>query len=315
MNEQIATFPMPHPFEIRATAPRALAPDSLMVNWGDAPAGAVGQFYWPELDAHEVVDLARGQYGTHVLTPTDPHTVSCPVGGLTYIPVPSGSGSYAGLLTVTAPSATKRSDTFTVAVRQLSWAQSGAELTPSRTATPRRAKAASASVIRSRNYRRVIGAFQLTVTTPAQDSLLTEERTLALYRWLTQQMPTSKRWHPVFARFVEQIAERVTAYGGDPAAITPSPLGAVPWHEWPQPPGHGTPHHDEHFGKIKAVVFNHFGDFEGFLLEDTHGDEWEFRSRELRVLRLVREAEEHRTFCAVRSENDGLVRSIWLYSE
>jgi hypothetical protein len=215
--------------------------------------------------------------------------------------------------TVTAPSTTRPSDTFSVTVRQLSWAQSVGEAKVPTAASLRHAEETAGPAITSRSYRRVIGAFQLTVPAPANGSRLTEERTLALYRWLLQQMPTSRRWHPVFARFVEQVAQRVTAYGGDPRAIPPSPIGALPWHDWPQGPDSQRAH-SEHFGKIRALIFDHFGDFAGFSLEDDHGDECEFRSREMRVLRLAREAEECRTFCAVRSEGDGRLRSIRLHA-
>jgi len=43
-------------------------------------------------------------------------------------------------------------------------------------------------------------------------------------------------------------------------------------------------------GKVAGLVFDHFGDFEGFLLQDLHGGEHRFDSRELEIRQLVHRA-------------------------
>ena len=49
--------------------------------------------------------------------------------------------------------------------------------------------------------------------------------------------------------------------------------------------------YEEHFtGKVEGVVFDRFGDFEGFLLKTVHGEERKFQSRETEVEELAHRA-------------------------
>ena len=41
-------------------------------------------------------------------------------------------------------------------------------------------------------------------------------------------------------------------------------------------------------GKVEALAYDRFGDFEGFVLETQHGDRRFFASREERIEALVR---------------------------
>jgi kumamolisin len=52
-------------------------------------------------------------------------------------------------------------------------------------------------------------------------------------------------------------------------------------------------------GKVAGLVFDHFGDFEGFLLEDFHGSEHRFNSHEPEIRELVHHAWEDRIITTV----------------
>jgi hypothetical protein len=149
-------------------------------------------------------------------------------------------------------------------------------------------------------WRRVLGAFQLTIPVKAKEALLlTEERQLSVLRWIAEAIPHNNRWYPVFRRYLEQIAVRVKVFGGDPTRILPSPTGeGIPKHrrrEEYEPRMAFT-------GKIAGLIFDRFGDFEGFLL-DTEDGERKFRSREKDIAELAERAWRERlriTVCAER---------------
>jgi kumamolisin len=61
---------------------------------------------------------------------------------------------------------------------------------------------------------------------------------------------------------------------------------------------------EEHItGKVAGLVFDHFGDFEGFLLEDLHGREHRFESHEEEVRELVHRALMDRNMTTVRTDH------------
>jgi hypothetical protein len=96
------------------------------------------------------------------------------------------------------------------------------------------------------------------------------------------QTPPQKRWYPVLLRYIADIAGRVLGFGGDPDTIQPSPVGDVPGLKRPPPPTVR-----EVTGKIETIIYDHFGDFEGFVLETQSGGHHHFYSREATM--LVRE--------------------------
>ncbi len=128
--------------------------------------------------------------------------------------------------------------------------------------------------------------------------------------------PNDGPWYPVFHRYLEIIGGRVTSFGGNPGQILPSPLGngvpglpGYPGHPGPpgHPPGHGPgpahppdpggpgeEHHPSFCGKIDAILYDHFGDFEAFILETFEGERRRFESHESRVLALIERAWMHR---------------------
>src|SRR5262249_51646692 len=100
-------------FEIRPTPPGLAAGekwDELMIDWGRTPSDSVAMLYLPGVDADQVLDRASRMYVSHHLTRVDEHTVRCRPVGITYVPIPPGSGSdHAGLLTVEPPDDDARS--------------------------------------------------------------------------------------------------------------------------------------------------------------------------------------------------------------
>ena len=108
------------------------------------------------------------------------------------------------------------------------------------------------------------------------------------------------KWHPASG----QQPGLVVGQPGRP----PVTLGSGP------PPGPAPkPHEDEarlaFAGKVRALVFDHFGDFEAFILETEDGDR-RFLSREHAVQRLVRRAWRDRIGLIVVAERHDPVRPV-----
>ncbi|MEY2549071.1 MAG: hypothetical protein QOD64_1653, partial [Verrucomicrobiota bacterium] len=132
-----------------------------------------------------------------------------------------GTGiNYAGLLSVDLPTRVQRGQVFQVVVRQVTNAFGQAP--------PVILLAAEAVAERPKmQWRRVLGAFQLTIPVRTKTVLLErEERLLSVLRWIAEAIPSDNRWYPVFGRYLDQIGDRVTGFGGDPDQIPPSPQGA-----------------------------------------------------------------------------------------
>ncbi len=292
---------VPVTFDIKPTraSPAAVEqPDELMIDWGRLPHGAKGSIYLPGTSAEEILRMANRRYTRHGLSIADPHTLTCAARGITYLPIPAGIGAnYAGLLTVDLPPVVKGRDGFKVLVRQIT------------TASARRAGAAlSAAAVGTIVWRRVLGSFQLSIPVLTRQALLEpEERLLSVLRWIGKAIPRHNRWAPVFERYLKQIAGRVSALGGDPECILPSPTGGGRTRPGP---GHGKGG-PCFTGKIGGLIFDRFGDFSGFLL-DTEKGEREFSSREKDIAGLAERAWRERltiTVCVERHEPHRL-RSI-----
>ena len=97
-------------------------------------------------------------------------------------------------------------------------------------------------------------------------------------------MAPANRWHKVLERYIALIAARVDGLGGDSDSIQPSP------NRCPIKPGRG-PDEDEreYRGKVCEVLYDCFGDFEGFVLGDCH---------ESRSFHTPLHAGSRRSFCA-----------------
>jgi murein tripeptide amidase MpaA len=298
-------------FEIRPTPadlPAGRAPDELMIDWGNTPHGSVASIYLPTVRAADVLALAARMYASpHRLARVDEHTVRCTRGGgISYVPIPPGSGSnYAGLLTVEVPDRVRPGEIFDLAVRQVTSAVG--QVSPPPPPPPglaARAEALAVAAPAQIAWRRVLGAFQLSIPVKARaDLLVTEERELSVLRWIAEAIPHHNRWHPVFRRYLDAVAGRVTAFGGDPTQILPSPTGA----------GRRPPRPSEQriaaTGKIAGLVFDRFGDFDGFVL-DTEDGERHFSSREKEVLHLAERAWRERLRLTVWAERHAPHRPV-----
>jgi hypothetical protein len=301
---------MPHPFDIKASTAAAV-PDELMILWGDTPAGSSASLYVPALKAADILTLADAMYGTHKLQLLDVNTVRSPAAGVTFVPIPAGTAATAGLLTVELPPGIKRGDIHTATVRQVT--SSSVAAPPPPPPIQRRGQAKSAAVApiapAARTdlvWRQVEGFFAVTMVISRKEKLLLkEERTLAWLRWIFHTLPPASRWYPVWARYLDQIAERVSGFGGDPGKILPSPTGTVPG-KFPGPP---PTHHKDHdrrrwTGKVVGLIHDRFGDFEGFLLLTEYGEEREFSSHEHAIERLAQMAWAERRVITVFADRD-----------
>ena len=277
-------------FEIRPTPaglPAGRTPDELMIDWASTPSGSSAQIYLPAVNVADVLTLAGRMYTSHRLSRIDDHTLHTITGGISYIPIPPRAGpeNYAGLLTVELPATAGPGETYSVAVRQVTNAV--AQPTPPPPPEPQiGARAALADAVEQLEWRRVCGAFQLSIPVKARhhDLLAQEERDLAVLRWIAEAIPHHSRWYPVFHRYLEQIAGRVRTFGGDPTRILPSPTGDVKR----RPPKPDEARH-AFTGKIAGLIFDHFGDFEGFILE-TDEHQHRLHSRETDVAELAERA-------------------------
>ena len=271
----VASRRIPSTFELKATPAKAGASDELMIDWGHTPAGSVARIYLPGVSADEIVALAAKRYSLAGLSRIDEHTVQCPVRRISYIPIPSGPAlNHPGLLTIDLPAGVRKGQLFKVVVRQISSVR--------RSVLPPVGERQAESVIARRRFdwRNVLGAFQLSIPVRTKETMLEHEvRLLSVLRWILASIPHHDRWYLAFLRYVQEIAQRVRGLGGDPDRIPPSPGGDLP-HTKPSPhPGTGPEARIEFTGKIAGLIFDRFGDFEGFIL-DTEDGERRFASRE-----------------------------------
>jgi hypothetical protein len=269
-------------------------PDELQIEWGNTPAGSVATIFIPEVDASHIVALAGSRYANHTLTQVDGQTIEMPASGITYVPLPPGAAfGLTGLLSLELPDTVRKGEVYTVVVRQI------ADAPPARVVPPppvigktRRTVATAVSNPQILRWRRIVGSYQLTIPVRTKATILVrEERLLSVLRWILAGLGTDDRWYPVFSRYVALIGDRVGALGGNPDQIKPSPDGSgVPAPG--RPPGDGSesePGHDRrhrHDGKVSGLIYDCFGDFEGFLLDDC-GSELSFRAREHRIESLA----------------------------
>ncbi len=295
------THRVPQTFDIRpsqAVVPVGGAtphPDELMIDWGAIPAGSVASIFWPEVQASDVIALASKLYSSHTLTASEPHTVQCKVtGGVTYVPIPTGAGeNFAGLLTVDLPTTVVTGQEFNVVVRRIATRQTPQIIlrTQSLASNLKELKKGgkAAAVKRAaevppprklKTWRYVVGTFQVKI--PVSDGknwLFEEENTLAIMKWRLQQMAPANRWRPVLERYVSYIAGRVDGLGGNSGAIQPSPNGV--------PPGQIVKTAEQEYtGKVCQVLFDCFGEFEGFVLTDCEGSHT-FKTRERGIEEIV----------------------------
>lgn len=285
------------PSKVAGPLPGVLAdgPDELMIDWGGAPVGAVATIYWPALDPAGVIALADELYALHTLTvASEANTIQMPVTrGITYVPIPTAKKeNIAGLFTVDLPGTVTTGEEFEIIIRRLAY-RSIERDEPGAAAEAR--EVANGHV--SRNWRYVIGTFQVTIPVATRHELLApEESTLAILKWRLGKMAESDRWHAVLTRYISYIRARVDAFGGDSAAIPPSPFGYGPILDIRFDRGERRV-----VGKVTAVAYDRFGDFEGFVVTTEHGRAHRYHASERAIESVVRFAWLDRALIEVRS--------------
>jgi hypothetical protein len=314
-----ATHRIPQTFDIRPSVPVAAKlgllshPDELMIEWGNTPVGSIANIYWPQVNATGVLALASRLYSTQMLSAADNNTIQCTTtDGVTYVPIPFGTGdSLAGLFTVDLPPTVVKGQEFNVTVRRISTRQikifappEPPKLRAGPASTKRAAAAAGnrAAVAATREdlktERYVVGSFQVKIPVKTRKVVLPgEETTLAIFKARLAAMSPANRWYPVFVRYIGLLAQRVDGLGGDANSIVPSFAGVPVKRK-----GHGE-RRLKYTGKIVGLIFDRFGDFEGFLLDTMEG-EHNFFSREREMEALAERAWHERLRISVCAECD-----------
>jgi hypothetical protein len=323
------THRVPQTFDLRpspvimATAGQLLDyPDELMIDWGRTPVGSLAHIYWPQVNAMTVLQLANRLYGTHLLSASDSHTIDCSVTrGVTYVPIPPGTGeNFAGLFTVDLPTTVTSGQEFDIIVRRVASRRvpvdvpsdprvlrleavgRGGERKGKKAGEGAAAAAVAAEVVVAarvkgpamRNWRYVVGTFQVKIPVTTREVMLRpEENTLAIMKWRLAQLAPGNRWRPVLERYIGYIAARIDGLGGDSTSIEPSPNGV---------PVTGIDHgkEQEFSGRVCQILFDCFGEFEGFVLSDCCRNHT-FRTRERAIGEL-----------ALRACKDRLLLSVYV---
>jgi hypothetical protein len=309
-----STHRIPQTFDVRPSpvaydGTRATYPDELMIDWGDTPVGSVASIYWPQVNSADVLALAARMYGTHPLSAADGHTLRCrTIKGLTYVPIPHQAGdSFAGLFTVDLPQTVVKGQEFDIVVRRIGTRRlvtpppappppptPQIEIAPPRRESAKQAPTKDVAVDRPQAVERyIIGSFQVKIPVATRDEMLpAEETTLAILKARLAAMSKTNRWYPVLLRYIGQVSDRVDGLGGTAAAIPPSLKGYQPVRR--------SRDHDlaEYTGKVCEVIFDCFGDFIGFVLEDCC-ERHAFESREKEIGQLALRALKERLTLSV----------------
>lgn len=313
---------IPNTFEVLPT-PVAHASagfhDELMIDWGNLPPDSVGRIYLPDTKPDEVLDLAKRLYRARGMTRVDGHTLQVAAEGISYIPVPAGAQvNHAGLLTIDLPAGIQKGQRFSAVVRQLTH-KARARKTPkgpvdtatdaARTFTAVAAARATLSTAATTTNRFVVweevtGAFQVTIPISSSELLLEgETRLLSLLRWILGTIPNADRWYLPFRRYVAEIGQRVQGFGGDPGTVKPHPNGLPDGPLLGKPGLPGGPKRLLFKGKVTALLYDRWGDFEGFILETEEGKR-RFLSHEHTVEDLANRAWTERILICVYADPD-----------
>ena len=285
---------IPQTFELKPSATALKLdqkPDELVIDWGNIPNGSVCQVYLPGTTSAAILGWAGKLYTTHNLKAFDPHTIEVNAGGTTYIPIPKGGPvNLAGLLSIQLPAGVKKGDTYEVVVRQIT--SDDYQNTTILQVREQVNKTQAGGVAPDSGYawRHTIGIFKLAIPVDVKTELRnTEEQYYAILQFIAEAIPTASRWFPVFERYLQQVAGRVKGFGGDPTTILPSGTGTLPGTGLSTGPCDGN-RLPRIAGKVAGLVYDHFGDFEGFLLEEGCDQVRRFRSGEARLAQVLHKA-------------------------
>jgi len=180
---------------------------------------------------------------------------------------------------------------------------------------------------RAGRWRELVGAFQLGVPVSTREDMLDYHlRLLSLMLWRLERLDRRSRWQATMIRYVDLLSEKVRALGGRPEVVPATPDGIFdvkeaggsprqdapqegdgdngepipnpndgpgasffePAEDWLREPGPK----DSYLwsGKVSGLLFDHFGKFEGFTIENTLGKHARFFSRETAMFELARNA-------------------------
>ncbi len=192
-----------NPFNVAAARETFIGPDELIVDWGNVPRGTKATLFFPELQADEILALSLLRQHPATLAKVDVNTISLLVADVTFVPLPARPpGNLAGLMTLTLPQGVRVGQVFKMNVQQCSGI-----------AAPQRA-------------RKMLGAFQFNVPVITDPEILpTAIRNLSILRFIQQTIPIANRWYPIFTRWLNGLAGKVSGLGGDPNQVLPSPTG------------------------------------------------------------------------------------------
>lgn len=262
--------------------------DDLVIRWNDVPRDTLANVYCPDWNSDEIIALAAARPGPKQLSRVDGNTVACAVSDITYIPVPARQQPMPALLTLQLPLSVREGEQFRVDVEQHS-GPAYQRIIAIRGAAEGRRSARDITF----SERKVLGAFRVTVVVKAGMTLLEKAvRNLAVLRYIIQAIPPADSWHPVFVRYISQLGDQVKGLGIDPGLVPPS---------LDDPGIPGRPHEgdqDCYTGKVSEVIFNCFGDFEGFVLK-TCGGSHRFKSTEKGIKEIVLRACKERLLITV----------------
>jgi hypothetical protein len=191
------------PFSAAMTREAFIGPDELIIEWGNIPRGTKATLFFPELLAAEILTLSSLRQHPATISQIDVNTILITVADVSFIPLPArANGNLAGLITLTLPQGVRVGQVFKMSVQQCSGV-----------AMPRRA-------------RKILGAFQFNVPVATDPEILPNAtRSLSILRYIQQTIPSSSRWNPIFARWLQSLASKISGLGGDPTQVLPSPTG------------------------------------------------------------------------------------------
>lgn len=222
-----------------------------MIDSGNTPVGATAHIFWPQVDASDVLSLAKKLYSTHQLFAADTNTILWKVPqGFTYVPIPPGTReNYAGLFTVDLVPG----DVFTGQVLSITVCRTSTRRTDILLAAPSppaiggdpgggsstsaleaHSLAAVAIGKKMTNWRYVAGSFAVSIPISTPKIMLPlEENTLAIMKWRLTQITSANRWYPVLVRYISYLSNRVEGLGGNSISMLPNPEGVPPFAHHP----------------------------------------------------------------------------------
>lgn len=236
--------PSPISFEQSVLAPPGMSsasvrlhPDELVIDWGDLPRDSLVTFYMPQLDAEEMVRAGAVRQAPANLKAVSPGTLLCKVTEVGFMPIPGPFvKTIAGLVSVQLPPGVPYGKEYKIVLRQVS--------------------GMSHKVLGTTEFRIKVGQ--------AADLLPQFLQNLAVLKHIALSIPQTNRWYPIFQRYLDELGDRIRAFGGDPDSVRPSPNG-----HGSEPCKADDRHELATFtGKVCRLFYDCFGEFEGFEVRD-----------------------------------------------